>query len=163
MPMIDKGKKKEVAIIDVLREYIIASKAIRFEGNGYSKEWEEEAERRGLSNVRTTPQALDALVSKDSEDLFTRNGIFTKVELHARHEILLEDYIKKIQIEGRVLGDLALNHVIPTAVAYQNKLIQNIKGLQELGWKKNISKPHWIRLKIFRNTLLLLRKTWMKW
>jgi glutamine synthetase len=136
---IEKGKKKEVAIIDVIREYLKASKPIRFEGNGYSKEWEEEAERRGLSNVKTTPQALDFLVSKQAEDLFTRLGVYTKVELHARHEILLEEYIKKIQIEGRVLGDLALNHIIPTAIAYQNKLINNIKGLRELGLEEEFT------------------------
>ncbi|MFC5270198.1 glutamine synthetase III [Adhaeribacter terreus] len=131
--LIDKGKKKEVAIIDVLRQYIQESKNIRFEGNGYSQEWEDEAMKRGLSNIRTTPKALDAFVTEDSEALFKRNGIYSKVELHARHEILLEDYVKKIQIESRVMGDLAMNHVIPTALKYQNKLIQNVKGLQELG------------------------------
>lgn len=131
--LIEKGKKKEVAIVEIIREYITASKAIRFEGNGYSQEWEDEAARRGLSNVRTTPQALDFYVSAQSEEMFIRNGIFSRVELHARHEILLEEYTKKIQIEARVLGDLANNHVIPTAVAYQNKLINNIKGLRELG------------------------------
>jgi glutamine synthetase len=131
--LIEKGKKKEVAIIDIIRKYLKESKPIRFEGNGYSKEWEEEAARRGLSNVKTTPQALDFLITKESEDVFTRLGIYSKVELHARHEILLEEYMKKIQIEGRVLGDLALNHIIPTAVAYQNKLITNIKGLREIG------------------------------
>ncbi|MBA9077306.1 MULTISPECIES: glutamine synthetase III [Rufibacter] len=130
---IAKGKKKEVAIIDVLREYVISSKDIRFEGNGYSKEWEEEAERRGLSNIRTTPYALDKLVDEMAEELFTKHNIFNKRELHARHEILLEDYIKRVQIEARVMGDLAANHVIPTAVAYQTKLVQNIKGLREIG------------------------------
>ncbi len=128
-----KGMKKELAIIQVLREYVAASKAIRFEGNGYSKEWEEEAERRGLSNIKSTPRALDVYHREDVADLYTRHGIFTRVELAARHEILLEDYIKKIQIESRVMGDLAFNHVIPTAVAYQNKLIQNIRGLKDLG------------------------------
>lgn len=128
-----KGMKKELAIIQVLREYVVASKAIRFEGNGYSKEWEEEAERRGLSNVKSTPLALDVYHRVEVKDLFSKHGIFTEVELGARHEILLEDYIKKIQIESRIMGDLAVNHVIPTAVAYQNKLIQNIRGLKELG------------------------------
>ncbi|WP_299699805.1 glutamine synthetase III [uncultured Pontibacter sp.] len=129
----NKGMKKELAIIQVLREYVAASKAIRFEGNGYSKEWEEEAEKRGLSNIKSTPRALDVYHREDVQELFTRHGIFTRVELAARHEILLEDYIKKIQIESRVMGDLAFNHVIPTAVAYQNKLIQNIRGLKDLG------------------------------
>ncbi|PKV75397.1 glutamine synthetase III family protein [Pontibacter ramchanderi] len=129
----NKGMKKELAIIQVLREYVAASKAIRFEGNGYSKEWEEEAAKRGLSNIKSTPRALDVYLREEVQDLFTRHGILSRVELHARHEILLEEYIKKIQIESRVMGDLAFNHVIPTAVAYQNKLIQNIRGLKELG------------------------------
>ncbi|MBC6605742.1 glutamine synthetase III [Hymenobacter sp. BT188] len=131
--LIEQGKKKEVAIVEVLREYVISSKAIRFEGNGYSQEWEDEANRRGLANVRTTPLALDALIREDAADLFGRHQIFSPVELHARHEILLEDYIKKIQIESRTMGDLAINHVIPTAIAYQTKLITNISGLRELG------------------------------
>jgi glutamine synthetase len=131
--MIAQGKKKEVAIIDVLREYVISSKAIRFEGNGYSKEWEEEAERRGLSNIRKTPQALDKLVDETAMEIFTKHNIFSARELHARHEILLEDYIKRVQIESRVMGDLAMNHIIPTAIAYQTKLVQNIKGLREIG------------------------------
>jgi glutamine synthetase len=131
--LIDQGKKKEVAIVDVLREYVISSKTIRFEGNGYSDEWRDEAARRGLANVPTTPQALDALVRPDAAGLFSRHGILSATELHARHEILLDEYIKKIQIESRVLGDLAVNHIIPTALAYQTKLIINVKGLRDLG------------------------------
>ncbi|WP_375436518.1 glutamine synthetase III [uncultured Hymenobacter sp.] len=131
--LIDQGKKKEVAIVEVLREYVISSKNIRFEGNGYSDEWKEEAAKRGLANVPTTPQALDALVTKEALALFERHKIFSHVELHARHEILLEEYIKKIQIESRVMGDLAINHIIPTAVSYQTKLITNVRGLRELG------------------------------
>ncbi|MBT9394252.1 glutamine synthetase III [Hymenobacter sp. NST-14] len=131
--LIADGRKKEVAIVDVLRDYVITSKNIRFEGNGYSDEWKEEAAKRGLSNVPTTPQALDAMVADSAAELFARHGIFSHVELHARHEILLEDYMKKIQIEGRVMGDLAINHIIPTAVAYQTKLITNVRGLRDLG------------------------------
>lgn len=131
--LIEQGKKKEVAIVDVLRRYVIDSKTIRFEGNGYSDEWRDEAARRGLANVPTTPLALDALVTESSAELFTRLGILSDSELHARHEILLEDYTKKIQIESRVLGDLAINHIIPTAIAYQTKLVQNVRGLRELG------------------------------
>ncbi|QNH63885.1 glutamine synthetase III [Hymenobacter sediminicola] len=131
--LIEQGKKKEVAIVEVLREYVISSKKIRFEGNGYSDEWKDEAEKRGLSNIPTTPQALDAMVEQEASSLFERHHIFSHVELHARHDILLEDYIKKIQIESRVMGDLAINHIIPTAVAYQTKLINNVRGLRELG------------------------------
>ncbi len=130
---IDKGEKKEVAIVNVLRDYIKQSKKIRFEGNGYSEEWVKEAEKRGLSNIKTTPEALDAYISKKTKKLFIDNHIFTDIELEARHEIHLENYIKKVQIESRVMGYLATNHVIPTAIAYQNKLIQNIKGLKEIG------------------------------
>ncbi|WP_299760630.1 glutamine synthetase III [uncultured Pontibacter sp.] len=131
--LIESGMKKELAIIQILREYVAASKAIRFEGNGYSKEWEEEAERRGLSNIKSTPRALDVYEKDEVKEIFTKHGIFTEVELEARHEILLEEYIKKIQIESRIMGDLAMNHVIPTAIAYQNKLITNIRGLKDLG------------------------------
>ena len=131
--LIGEGKKKEVAIVEVLREYVISSKAIRFEGNGYSDEWKDEAAARGLSNIPTTPQSLDAMVTEDAASLFQRHNIFSHVELHARHEILLEDYMKKIQIESRVMGDLAINHIIPTAVAYQTKLVTNVRGLRELG------------------------------
>ncbi|RIJ41604.1 glutamine synthetase III family protein [Pontibacter oryzae] len=131
--LIESGMKKELAIIQILREYVAASKAIRFEGNGYSKEWEDEAASRGLSNIKSTPLALDVYERDTVKKLFTEHGIFSEVELEARHEILLEEYIKKIQIESRVMGDLAVNHVIPTAIAYQNKLIQNIRGLKELG------------------------------
>ncbi|KAA3438309.1 glutamine synthetase III family protein [Rufibacter hautae] len=135
--MMAEGKKKEVAIIDVLREYVISSKAVRFEGNGYSKEWEEEAERRGLSNIRKTPQALDKLVDETAMEIFTKHNIFSSRELHARHDILLEDYIKRVQIEARVMGDLAMNHIIPTAIAYQTTLVENIKGLRDIGLEDN--------------------------
>lgn len=130
---IEAGTKKEVAIINILKRYISESKNIRFEGNGYSDEWVAEAERRGLNNIKTTPLALGAYISEKSKKLFVENGIFTERELEARYEIFLEEYIKKVQIESRVLGDLALNHVVPTAIGYQNKLITNVKGLKELG------------------------------
>ena len=131
--LIEKGEKKEVAIVNILRDYVKASKKIRFEGNGYSDEWVVEAEKRGLNNVKATPEALDFIITKQSQDLFQKQGILNHKELEARHEIMLEKYIKKIQIEGRVIGDLGANHIIPTAIAYQNKLITNVKGLKELG------------------------------
>jgi glutamine synthetase len=130
---IKKGEKKEVAIINILRDYIKKSKAIRFEGNGYSEEWEKEAKKRGLSNVKNTVEALDAFLTEKSKDLFIKNGIFNEVELEARIEIQWENYNKNIQIESRVMGDLAMNHVIPTAITYQNKLITNVKGLKDIG------------------------------
>lgn len=127
-----KGLKKDEAVFNVLREYIKASKKIRFEGNGYGKEWEIEAAKRGLSNHKTTPEALKAKISKSTIDLFEEMNVMNKVEVEARHEIELEEYILRIQIEGRVLGDIARNHVIPTAVKYQNTLIENVSGLKNI-------------------------------
>ncbi|MCU0417083.1 MAG: glutamine synthetase III [Cytophagaceae bacterium] len=133
---IDKGEKKEVAIVNVLRDYVIATKKIRFEGNGYSEEWVKEAAKRGLQNVKTTPHALDFWISPKAKKLFLNHEIFSERELEARYEIMQENYVKKVQIDGRVIGDLAMNHIIPTAVSYQNKLIENAKGLKDIGLDK---------------------------
>ena len=127
-----KGMKKDDAIFNILREYIKVSKKILFEGDGYSEAWEIEAAKRGLSNSKTTPEALKARASKQALDLFSEMGIMNHVEVEARYEIELEEYTKKIQIEGRVLGDISQNHVIPTAIRYQNTLIENVKGLKEI-------------------------------
>ncbi|RAR46552.1 glutamine synthetase III family protein [Flavobacterium lacus] len=127
-----KDLKKDEAIFNVLREYIKTTKNILFEGDGYSEEWEKEAKKRGLSNHKTTPTALKAKVSKKALDLFKDLNVMNHVEVEARYEIELEEYTKKIQIEGRVLGDIARNHVIPTAIRYQNTLIENVRGLKEI-------------------------------
>ncbi|WP_372756762.1 glutamine synthetase III [Mariniflexile sp.] len=127
-----KDLKKDEAIFNVLREYIKSTKAILFEGNGYGKAWEEEAKKRGLSNNKTTPEALKAKISKKSIALFEDMNVMSKVESVARYEIEMEAYIMHIQIEGRVLGDIARNHIVPTAVKYQNTLIENVKGLKEI-------------------------------
>lgn len=134
--LIDKGEKKDVAILTVIKKYIKESKQIRFEGNGYSIEWEKEAAKRGLSNIKTTPKSLDAYVSKTTTDLFTRNQIFNEVEIHARHEIMLENYMKKLQIESRIIGELAMSNIIPSAVQYLNTLLENVKGMKEIGLPK---------------------------
>ena len=128
----DKKLKKDDAIFNVLREYIKDSKRIRFEGNGYGAEWEKEAEKRGLSNHKTTPEALQAKISNKSIALFEEMNIMNKVEVEARHEIETEEYTLRIQIEARVLGDIARNHVVPTAIKYQNILIENVRGLKEI-------------------------------
>ena len=128
----NKGMKKDDAIFNVLRELIKGSKKIRFEGDGYSDEWVVEAKKRGLSNFKTTPEALKVQISKESLALFADHGIMNHVEVEARYEIELEEYIKKLQIEGRILGDIARNHVIPTAITYQNTLIANVTGLKEI-------------------------------
>ncbi len=131
--LIEKGEKKEVAILHTIQKYIVASKAVLFEGDGYSEDWHHEAERRGLPNLKTTPVALDAMVTEKAKKLFESNGVYTHSELEARHEIELEKYIKKVQIEARVMGDLALNHIIPAAIKYQNELLESITGLKHAG------------------------------
>ncbi len=130
--LIDKGTKKDEAILRVLRDLIASSKAIRFEGNGYSDDWVKDAERRGLSNIKDTPRALDVWLRKETISLFAEMGVLSKVEVEARHEIELHSYMLKIQIESRVAGDLSQNHIIPTAIAYQNRLIENVRGLREV-------------------------------
>jgi len=133
--LIEKGDKKEIAIMHVIREYVVSSEKVLFEGDGYSDEWHHEAERRGLPNVRTTPLALDAMVTDKAKHLYESNGVYSHVELEARHEIELEKYIKRVQIEARIMGELATSHILPPAIKYQNTLIENIKGLKELGLK----------------------------
>ncbi|MEY2963717.1 MAG: hypothetical protein RL754_978 [Bacteroidota bacterium] len=126
------GLKKDEAIFSVLKGYIKESKAIRFEGDGYSQAWADEAVKRGLTNEPCTPIAYDAYVSEETLNMFESLGVMTKREAEARHDILLESYYMKIQIESRVLGDLAGNHVVPTAIKYQNTLIDNVQRLKEI-------------------------------
>jgi len=131
--LIEKGDKKEIAIIHVIREYIVSSKKVLFEGDGYSEEWTIEAEKRGLPNVKTTPLALDAMITDKAKRLFETNNVYTHSELEARYEIELEKYVKKVQIEARMMGELATSNILPGAIKYQNILIENIKGLKEIG------------------------------
>src|SRR5690606_26547341 len=116
-----------------IREYVVSSENILFEGDGYSDDWDKEAERRGLPNARTTPLALDGMVTDKAKRLFEANNVYTHAELEARHEIELEKYIKKVQIEARIMGELATSHILPGAISYQNLLIKNIRGLKEFG------------------------------
>ena len=134
-----KDLKKDEAVFNVLREYIKKSKNILFEGNGYGEEWQVEAKKRGLSNNKTTPEALKARISKKTIALFEELEVMSKVEIDARYEIEVEEYILRIQIEGRTLGDIARNHVVPTAVKYQNVLIKNVKGLKKI-YEKDFKK-----------------------
>jgi len=129
----ESGEDKKIAIVRILRDYIEESKDIRFEGDGYSDEWVKEAEKRGLSNVKNTARALDAFLTDDSVKLFDKFGIMSKLELEARNEIRYENYVMKIQIESRLMGEMALGMIIPSALKYQNKLIENARGLKELG------------------------------
>ncbi|NMH86549.1 glutamine synthetase III family protein [Flavivirga algicola] len=131
-----KDLKKDEAIFNVLREYIKSTKNILFEGNGYGKEWEDEAKKRGLSNNKATPEALKAKISEQTIALFEEMDVMSRVETKARYEIEVEAYIMHVQIESRVLGDIARNHIVPTAVKYQNILIENVRGLKEIFDKK---------------------------
>lgn len=139
--LIEKGDKKEVAIMQVIREYIVASESILFEGDGYSEEWEKEAERRGLQNIKTTPKALDAMVTEKARKLFENNGVYSLSELEARHEIELERYIKKVQIEARIMGEMATSLILPAAIKYQNTLLENVRGLQAIGLPESAYAP----------------------
>ncbi len=126
------GIEKDEAIFQVLRDYIVASKRVRFEGNGYGEEWVVEAKKRGLNNFKTTPEALESWMNKKYIDMFIRHNVLTEREQHARYEIYLETYVKKIQIESRIMGDIAMSDIIPAALSYQNKLIENVRGLKEV-------------------------------
>jgi len=126
------GLSQESAIYAILQRYIVESKKIRFEGNGYSREWIEEAERRGLSTERSVPLILNAYLDAKVTDMFSGQKVFSPQELHARYEIRLETFVKNLQIESRVLGDLCINHIVPIAIRYQNILIENLRGMKEL-------------------------------
>jgi len=145
--LIEKGDKKEIAIMQVIQKYIVSSKKILFEGDGYSEEWHKEAEKRGLPNLKTTPVALDAMVTEKAKKLFKENNIYSHSELEARYEIELEKYIKKVQIEARIMGDLATNHIIPSALKYQNELLKNVSLLREAALPEKLYKGQLALLK----------------
>jgi len=129
---LSNGEKKELAIVDILKQYYKSCKQILFEGNGYSDEWVEEAAKRGLSNIKSTPEALEVYLKPASMEIFQRMGVMGHAEVESRYEIELEKYIKKVQIESRVMGDLAINHVVSTAIKYQGKLAETAKNLMDL-------------------------------
>jgi glutamine synthetase len=130
--LIDKKVEKDEAIFQVLKKYIIASKRIRFEGNGYGDEWKAEAKKRGLNNISTTPGALEAMISKKSLAMFESQGILNHREQEARYEISLETYTKKIQIESRIMADMVNNQIIPAALNYQKGLVDSVRGMKEI-------------------------------
>lgn len=130
--LIEKNVKKDEAILQVIRKFIIESKKIRFEGNGYSDEWQEEAKRRGLRGISNVPEAYKEYLRPENVKLFEGTGVLSLHELAARYEVKNETFVKKVQIESRVLADLAANHIIPTAIKYQNTLIDNVRGLKEI-------------------------------
>jgi glutamine synthetase len=130
--LIEKGVKKDEAIFQVIRKLIIFSKPVHFDGDGYSEAWKEEAARRGLTNLTSVPESIHKYLSPQSKKVLIEGRIMNERELEARVEVELEKFTKKIQIEARVMGDIAMNHIIPIAVAYQNKLIENVKGLKDV-------------------------------
>lgn len=130
--LIGKGIKKDEAIFQVLKRYIVESASIRFEGDGYSEEWHKEAEKRGLTNIQSVPESISKYLTDKSREVLVGGGIFTDRELESRAEVEYEKFIKKVQIEARVLGDLAINHIIPTAIQYMTVLLDNVKSLREV-------------------------------
>jgi glutamine synthetase len=130
--LIKKGRKKDEAIFQVLKKYIIASERIRFEGDGYSEEWKTEAAKRKLVNIDSVPKTLTYYLLPQSREVLIDSGIFSDKELESRVEVEYEKYVIKTQIQARVLGDLAINHIVPIAIRYMTSLIENIKGLKEV-------------------------------
>lgn len=130
--LVESGVKKDEAIFQVLKKLIIESKAIRFDGNGYSDEWKIEAAKRGLTNITSVPTSLESLEVPRVIEMYEKAGVLTHREIESRIEVELEKYTKKIQIEARVLGDLAMNHIIPTAIKYQTSLLENMKNVKEV-------------------------------
>ncbi len=128
----EKGVKKDEAILQVIRKFIIDSKNIRFEGNGYSNEWLKEAAERGLKSINSVPMAFKEYITPANMALFNRHKVLNDTELYARYEIKNETYLKKVQIESRIINDLAGNHIIPIAIKYQNFLIENVKGIKDI-------------------------------
>lgn len=138
--IIDKGVKKDEAIFQVLKKYIIESEKIRFDGDGYSAEWHKEAAKRGLTNITSVPEALTHYLTAKSKDVLIGTGIFSEKEIESRVEVEYEKFVKKVQIESRVLGDLAMNHIVPTGIVYMTSLLDNVRGLKEVFSEKEFEK-----------------------
>jgi len=130
--IIKKGRNKDEAIFMVLKKYILESEKVLFEGDGYSAEWHKEAKKRGLSNITSVPESISTFLSAKSRNVLVGSGVFTNKELESRVEVEYEKFTKKVQIEARVLGDLAINHIVPTGIKYMSTLIENVKGLKEV-------------------------------
>jgi glutamine synthetase len=130
--IIKKGRNKDEAIFQVLKKYILESERVLFEGDNYSKEWHQEAKKRGLCNLSSVPESISLYLTKQSREVLIRSGVFTDKELESRVEVEYEKFTKKVQIEARVLGDLAINHIVPTAIRYMTSLVENVKGLRDI-------------------------------
>lgn len=134
------GRDRDTAILNIIEKYITASKSIRFEGDGYSQAWEDEAARRGLTNAKTTPEALRAYVYDSTKELFTTSGVLSETELEAHYDVKVENYILNIQIEARTLGELCTNFILPVALDYQTRIAQNILALEDAGLSEEMTK-----------------------
>ncbi len=134
---INRGRKQDAAILDVIKDYIKTSEAIRFEGDGYSDAWVKEAESRGLSNIKKTPHAMDAYLKEKAVKLFTDQEIFTESEIHARYEVFMDHYLNKVSIEADIIADLAMTSIIPAALTYQKSLIHTVKASKDIGLKRS--------------------------
>ena len=130
--IIKKGVNKDEAIFQVLKKYILESERVLFEGDNYSKEWHLEAKKRGLCNIASVPESISLYLTKKSREVLVGSGVFTDKELESRVEVEYEKFAKKVQIESRVLGDLAMNHIVPIAITYMTSLIENVKGIKEI-------------------------------
>ncbi|MDI9358208.1 MAG: glutamine synthetase III [Phycisphaerales bacterium] len=138
--LIEKGEKKEQAIVTVLKKYIASAKPVIFEGDGYSEEWQQEAAKRNLPNIKNTPRSLNAMITNKAKDLFERNNIYSHAEIEARYEIEVEKYIKNVKIELKVMRDMVATQIVPSSIKYQNVIVQNILGLKQLGYLDNTYK-----------------------
>jgi len=147
----NEGIKKDEAILKIIRKVIIDSKKVRFDGNGYSKEWKNEAKKRGLSNITDIIKALDAFKTKKSVDLLEKYQVLNNKEINARYDVLIEKYKKQIQIESRILGDIVLNHIIPAVLKHQNMLIENVKGMKDIFVKSEYDELTKARKKLIKD------------
>lgn len=148
--LIEAGVKKDEAIFQIIRKLILESNAIRFNGDGYSDDWIVEAEKRGLTNITSVPTSLSKYLDPQSKKVLVDGGIMSEKELEARVEVEMEKYVKKVQIESRVLGDLARNHIVPVAINYQSSLIENVKGLKDIFSEKEYSELAGARLVLIK-------------
>jgi glutamine synthetase len=148
--LIAKGIKKDEAIFQMIKKLYLESKAVHFDGDGYSDEWVEEAARRGLTNITSVPKSLLKYLEPAAMKSLVESGVMTEKELEARVEVELEKFTMKIQIEARVLGDLAINHIVPTAIRYQSLLIENVKGMRDIFSEEEFNRLAGARLSLIK-------------
>ncbi len=156
---IEQGRDKDTAILNVIESYIVESKAIRFEGDGYSQAWEDEAAKRGLTNAKNTPEALKSYISDSTKELLVNSGVMSKTELEAHYDVKVENYILTIQIEARTLGELCTNYILPAALDYQTRIANNLITLQEAGLESELLKVQTTLLKNMQHHISIMQTT----